>query len=148
MSAADIFAILQGAVVTLSLSCIGILVGLPIGLGLAVLRWARVPVGELVACINAAARQGFFGWAPTGLASSRPRLQLNWEGRPEWRAPPAADAPAVAIQIALGEEQTWRGEPQGAPEWFERLARRIEAMVEVERWTKPRRASIRRRLAT
>ena len=44
MSAADILAILQGAVTTVSLSCIGILLGLPLGLLLAVTRWARVPV--------------------------------------------------------------------------------------------------------
>ena len=44
MSGGDIAAILQGAVVTVTLSLIGILIGLPIGLGLAVLRWADVPV--------------------------------------------------------------------------------------------------------
>jgi His/Glu/Gln/Arg/opine family amino acid ABC transporter permease subunit len=44
MSGGDIVAILQGAVVTVSLSLIGILIGLPIGLGLALTRWANVPV--------------------------------------------------------------------------------------------------------
>ncbi|BAM90329.1 putative transporter subunit [Bradyrhizobium oligotrophicum S58] len=44
MSAADVLAILQGAVVTVTLSLVGILMGLPIGLGLALLRWADVPV--------------------------------------------------------------------------------------------------------
>jgi His/Glu/Gln/Arg/opine family amino acid ABC transporter permease subunit len=44
MSAADVLAILQGAVVTVTLSFVGILIGLPIGLGLALLRWADVPV--------------------------------------------------------------------------------------------------------
>jgi len=44
MSAGDVLAILQGAVVTVALSLTGILIGLPIGLGLAVLRWADVPV--------------------------------------------------------------------------------------------------------
>lgn len=44
MSAADVLAILQGAVVTVTLSFVGILIGLPIGLGLALLRWANVPV--------------------------------------------------------------------------------------------------------
>jgi His/Glu/Gln/Arg/opine family amino acid ABC transporter permease subunit len=43
MSAADIVAILQGAVTTASLSCIAILLGLPLGLLLAITRWARVP---------------------------------------------------------------------------------------------------------
>jgi His/Glu/Gln/Arg/opine family amino acid ABC transporter permease subunit len=44
MSAGDLLAILRGAVVTVTLSLTGILIGLPIGLGLAVLRWADVPV--------------------------------------------------------------------------------------------------------
>src|SRR6201986_3401449 len=44
MSWGDLLAILQGAVVTVTLSFAGILIGLPIGLGLAVLRWANVPV--------------------------------------------------------------------------------------------------------
>ena len=44
MSGGDIASILQGAAVTITLSLIGILIGLPIGLGLALLRWADVPV--------------------------------------------------------------------------------------------------------
>lgn len=44
MSGADLLAILRGAVVTVTLSLVGILIGLPIGLALAVLRWADVPV--------------------------------------------------------------------------------------------------------
>ena len=44
MSGGDIAAILQGAVVTVTLSLIGILIGLPIGLGLALVRWANVPL--------------------------------------------------------------------------------------------------------
>jgi len=44
MTGGDIAAILQGAVVTVTLSLIGILIGLPIGLGLALVRWANVPV--------------------------------------------------------------------------------------------------------
>src|SRR5689334_3064499 len=44
MSGADVLAILQGAVVTVTLSLAGILIGLPIGLALAVLRWGDVPV--------------------------------------------------------------------------------------------------------
>src|SRR5260370_42176539 len=43
MSGADIAAIFGGAVVTVSLSLVGILIGLPIGLGLALTRWANVP---------------------------------------------------------------------------------------------------------
>jgi His/Glu/Gln/Arg/opine family amino acid ABC transporter permease subunit len=44
MSGGDIAAIFQGAIMTVSLSLIGILIGLPIGLGLALIRWANVPV--------------------------------------------------------------------------------------------------------
>ena len=44
MTAGDVLAMLGGAVVTVTLSLTGILIGLPIGLGLAVLRWADVPV--------------------------------------------------------------------------------------------------------
>jgi His/Glu/Gln/Arg/opine family amino acid ABC transporter permease subunit len=44
MNAGDIAAIFQGGIVTVTLSFIGILIGLPIGLGLALLRWADVPV--------------------------------------------------------------------------------------------------------
>jgi len=44
MNGGDIASIFQGAVVTITLSLIGILIGLPIGLGLALLRWANVPV--------------------------------------------------------------------------------------------------------
>jgi His/Glu/Gln/Arg/opine family amino acid ABC transporter permease subunit len=44
MSAGDVLALLQGAVVTVTLSLTGILIGLPIGLALAVLRWADVPI--------------------------------------------------------------------------------------------------------
>jgi His/Glu/Gln/Arg/opine family amino acid ABC transporter permease subunit len=43
MTGGDIAAIFQGAIVTVTLSLIGILIGLPIGLGLALLRWANVP---------------------------------------------------------------------------------------------------------
>ena len=44
MSAGDIAAFAQGAVVTVTLSFAGILIGLPIGLSLALIRWANVPV--------------------------------------------------------------------------------------------------------
>jgi len=44
MSGGDIAAILGGAVVTVTLSLIGILIGLPIGLGFALLRWANAPI--------------------------------------------------------------------------------------------------------
>ena len=50
MNGSDIAAILQGAIVTITLSVVGILIGLPIGLGLALIRWANVPVlGRIVA---------------------------------------------------------------------------------------------------
>jgi His/Glu/Gln/Arg/opine family amino acid ABC transporter permease subunit len=48
MTGGDIAAILQGAVVTVTLSLIGILIGLPIGLGLALVRWANVPVAAVI----------------------------------------------------------------------------------------------------
>src|SRR5664279_4168965 len=51
MSGGDIAAILQGAIVTVSLSLIGILIGLPIGLGLALIRWANVPVIAAIVAI-------------------------------------------------------------------------------------------------
>lgn len=44
MSTADLLAILNGALMTLLLSVAGILMGLPLGLGLALVRWARVPL--------------------------------------------------------------------------------------------------------
>jgi His/Glu/Gln/Arg/opine family amino acid ABC transporter permease subunit len=44
MSAADVLSIFQGAVTTLLLSGLGILLGLPLGLGMALIRWARVPL--------------------------------------------------------------------------------------------------------
>src|SRR3982074_1479132 len=44
MTASDIAAIFQGAIVTVTLSLIGILIGLPIGLGLALVRWANIPI--------------------------------------------------------------------------------------------------------
>ncbi len=48
MSGGDIAAIFQGAIVTVTLSFIGILIGLPIGLGLALLRWANVPIAAKI----------------------------------------------------------------------------------------------------
>jgi His/Glu/Gln/Arg/opine family amino acid ABC transporter permease subunit len=44
MTGGDIASIFRGALVTISLSLVGILIGLPIGLGLALLRWANVPL--------------------------------------------------------------------------------------------------------
>ena len=44
MSGGDIAALLQGAIMTVTLSVIGILIGMPIGLGLALVRWANVPI--------------------------------------------------------------------------------------------------------
>src|SRR4051794_36651215 len=50
MRAADVLAILSGAVTTLTLSAIGILLGLPLGLAMALIRWGRVPLAsQLVA---------------------------------------------------------------------------------------------------
>src|SRR5258708_12764748 len=44
MTAGDIAAFAQGAVVTVTLSFVGILIGLPMGLSLALIRWSNVPV--------------------------------------------------------------------------------------------------------
>ena len=44
MSTADVLAILTGALTTIWMSAAGIAIGMPIGLGLALIRWARVPV--------------------------------------------------------------------------------------------------------
>ncbi len=52
MSLGDWLALVRGALVTVSLSLAGIAIGLPLGLGLALIRWARVPVlDRLVACV-------------------------------------------------------------------------------------------------
>jgi His/Glu/Gln/Arg/opine family amino acid ABC transporter permease subunit len=48
MNGGDIAAIFQGAIVTITLSLVGILIGLPIGLGLALIRWANVPVAARI----------------------------------------------------------------------------------------------------
>jgi His/Glu/Gln/Arg/opine family amino acid ABC transporter permease subunit len=48
MTGGDILSILQGALVTISLSLAGILIGLPIGLGLALIRWANVPIAAAI----------------------------------------------------------------------------------------------------
>jgi len=51
MSWGDVVAILQGAVTTLTLSAIGILLGLPIGLGLALIRWSRLPLASALVAV-------------------------------------------------------------------------------------------------
>jgi His/Glu/Gln/Arg/opine family amino acid ABC transporter permease subunit len=48
MTPGDLAAFAQGALVTVTLSLAGILIGLPIGLGLALIRWANVPVAAWV----------------------------------------------------------------------------------------------------
>lgn len=44
MNAANWFALLQGAVFTVGLSLTAVAIGVPAGLGLALLRWGRIPV--------------------------------------------------------------------------------------------------------
>jgi His/Glu/Gln/Arg/opine family amino acid ABC transporter permease subunit len=44
LSPADVLAILTGALTTIWMSAAGIAIGMPLGLGLALIRWARVPV--------------------------------------------------------------------------------------------------------
>jgi His/Glu/Gln/Arg/opine family amino acid ABC transporter permease subunit len=48
MTPGDIAAFAQGTVVTVTLSLAGILIGLPLGLGLALVRWANVPVAAWI----------------------------------------------------------------------------------------------------
>ena len=55
MSAGDIAAFAQGAVVTVTLSFAGILIGLPIGLSLALIRWANVPLAAWVVALYVSA---------------------------------------------------------------------------------------------
>lgn len=54
MSPADMLTILSATTTTLLLSVTGILLGLPIGLGLALVRWARVPLANqfVRACVS------------------------------------------------------------------------------------------------
>jgi His/Glu/Gln/Arg/opine family amino acid ABC transporter permease subunit len=50
MTLASFLTLLEGALLTMALSTAGILIGMPLGLGLALVRWARVPVlSQLVA---------------------------------------------------------------------------------------------------
>jgi His/Glu/Gln/Arg/opine family amino acid ABC transporter permease subunit len=51
MTGGDIASIFQGAIVTVTLSVISILIGLPIGLGLALIRWANVPIASNVVAL-------------------------------------------------------------------------------------------------
>ena len=54
MSTADMLTILSATTTTLLLSVTGILLGLPIGLGLALIRWTRVPLANqfVRACVS------------------------------------------------------------------------------------------------
>jgi len=51
MSGGDIAAFAQGALVTVTLSLAGILIGLPAGLGLALIRWANIPVAARIVAV-------------------------------------------------------------------------------------------------
>lgn len=51
MTLAGFFTLLEGAMVTMALSMMGILIGMPLGLGLALVRWARLPVLAPLAAI-------------------------------------------------------------------------------------------------
>ena len=44
MTSADYLSLVQGAGITLALSIAGVVLGVPIGLALALIRWARIPV--------------------------------------------------------------------------------------------------------
>lgn len=49
MTPYDYWSIFEGSFATVGVSLTGILVGLPLGLGLALLRWARIPVSRQIA---------------------------------------------------------------------------------------------------
>ncbi len=51
MTSADLLALLQGASLTLALSAVGIAIGLPAGLALALVRWAKVPLASPVVAV-------------------------------------------------------------------------------------------------
>jgi len=51
MSAADVLAIFSGALTTLLMAGAGILLGLPLGLGLALVRWANTPLATQCAAV-------------------------------------------------------------------------------------------------
>jgi His/Glu/Gln/Arg/opine family amino acid ABC transporter permease subunit len=51
MSGLDFLAILQGAGATVALSLSGIALGVPLGLALALVRWARVPTAALIVAV-------------------------------------------------------------------------------------------------
>ena len=51
MNGGDIAAIFQGAIVTVTLSLVGILIGLPIGLSLALIRWANIPIAARIVAL-------------------------------------------------------------------------------------------------
>jgi len=57
MNAYDYWSIVQGALATITLSVASIALGIPLGLGLALIRWARVPVLDRFEPQNA------MGWA-------------------------------------------------------------------------------------
>ena len=44
MNANDYYSILQGAIFTVSLSIVSLVIGIPLGLGLALIRWAKTPL--------------------------------------------------------------------------------------------------------
>lgn len=51
MNAYDYWSILQGAFATVGVSLVGIVIGIPLGLGLALVRWARIPVARQLAYV-------------------------------------------------------------------------------------------------
>jgi His/Glu/Gln/Arg/opine family amino acid ABC transporter permease subunit len=51
VSAADVLAIFNGAVTTLVLSSLGILLGLPLGLAMALIRWSQVPLASRLVAV-------------------------------------------------------------------------------------------------
>ena len=99
----DIYSICQGALFTVSISLASIVLGLPLGLGLALIRWARLPVLDplviaYVSVIRASpsvtlALLIFFGLPSIGLSLS----------------PIAAGIITLTLSTAAFNTEIWRG---------------------------------------
>lgn len=51
MSAYDYWSIFQGVFTTVGMSLAGIVIGIPLGLGLALIRWAKIPIARQIAFV-------------------------------------------------------------------------------------------------
>jgi len=103
MTAFDYWSILVGALSTIGVSLVSIVVGVPMGLGLALLRWGRVPV----------ARQAVFLYV--SIMRSCPAVTLIlliFFALPQFGislAPAAAGILALTLSTAAFNCEVWRG---------------------------------------